>query len=131
MPYAPPSALRPEVVFSIAEPLLILLEAAGPKAARELVTKTSHGQPWGESGLLQAFCRAQKRAGLSGLRFHDLRHFFVTELFRRGGSAPAVQLLAGHLHLATTQRYAHLVRSDLRATISLLDGRGNSGATAS
>lgn len=44
------------------------------------------------------------------------------ELFRRGGSAPAVQLLAGHLHLTTTQRYARL---------GLLAGRGNSGATGS
>jgi integrase len=40
--------------------------------------------------LLKAFQRAQKKAGLSGWRFHDLRHFFVAELFRRGGSAPAV-----------------------------------------
>jgi len=53
-------------------------------------------------------------------RFHDLRHFFVTQLFRRGGSAPAVQALAGHLHLATTQIYAHMVQADLRETIHLL-----------
>lgn len=115
----------------IAEPLLVVIEAVGPKAGRELVATTGRGAPWGESGLLQAFRRAQGKAGIEGFRFHDLRHFFVTELFRRGGSAPAVQLLAGHLHLTTTQRYAHLVRSDLRATIGLFAGRGNSGATGS
>ncbi|MDI1450144.1 hypothetical protein [Polyangium sp. 6x1] len=36
-----------------------------------------------------------------------------------------MQALAGHLHLATTQRYAHMVRKDLKATISLLARRGN------
>jgi integrase len=115
----------------LARPLLVLLQEAGPKAARELVARTSHGEPWKESGLLQAFRRAQKKAGIEGFRFHDLRHFFVTELFRGGGSAPAVQALAGHLHLTTTERYAHMVQRDLRATIALLDRRGNSRETAS
>lgn len=109
----------------IAEPLLVLLGEAGPRARQELVSTTAHGRAWGESGLLQAFRRAQKKAGLSGFRFHDLRHSFVTALFRGGASAPAVQALAGHLHLATTQKYAHLVRADLRATIGILAGRGN------
>ncbi len=108
----------------IAAPLLALLQDVGPKEGSSLVAMTSRGQRWCESGLLQAFRRAQKKAGLKGFRYHDLRHFFVTELFRRGGSAPAVQLLAGHLHLSTTQRYAHLVRSDLRATIGLFDQVG-------
>ena len=115
----------------LAEPLRVLLEVAEPKVPRELVAKTSHGEPWKESGLLQAFRRAQKKVGIEGFRFHDLRHFFVTELFRGGGSAPAVQALAGHLHLSTTERYAHMVQSDLRATIRILDGRGNSVVTRS
>lgn len=115
----------------IAEALAVLFKAAGPKAPRELVAKTSHGEPWKESGLLQAFRRAQKKAGIEGFRFHDLRHFFVTELFRGGGSAPAVQALAGHLHLSTTEKYAHMVQRDLRATIRILDGRGNGVVTGS
>jgi len=114
----------------IAEPLLDLLRAAGSLAPKALVSTTVHGEGWGDSGLLQAFRRAQKKAGLSGFRFHDLRHFFVTELFRGGASAPAVQALAGHLHLSTTQKYAHLVRKDLKATIALLAGRGNGVVTA-
>jgi integrase len=115
----------------IAEALAALLNAQGRKAPRELVAVTSHGEPWKESGLLQAFRRAQKKAGLSGFRYHDLRHFFVTELFRGGAAAPAVQALAGHLHLSTTEKYAHMVQSDLRATIRILDARGNSVVTAS
>jgi integrase len=115
----------------ISEALAAFLKAEATKAPRELVAKNSHGEPWKESGLLQAFRRAQKKAGISGFRFHDLRHFFVTELFRGGGSAPAVQALAGHLHLSTTEKYAHMVQSDLRATIALLNRRGNSGETPS
>jgi hypothetical protein len=59
------------------------------------------------------------------LCFHDLRHFFVTELFRRGVSAPAVQRLAGHAEMSTTQRYADMTAEDLRAAILLL-GRSSS-----
>jgi site-specific recombinase XerD len=97
----------------IAAPLLALLESGG----KGLVAPTGDGKPWGEFGLLQAFHRAQEKAGLSGFRFHDLRHFFVTQLFRGGSSAPAVQALAGHASLTTTQRYAHVDRADLRAAI--------------
>jgi len=86
------------------------------------VSLTALGKPWGESGLNQAFKRAQKRAGRSGWCFHDLRHFFVTELFRNGASAPAVQLLAGHADLATTQRYADLDANDLRSAVERIDG---------
>ena len=68
--------------------------------------------------------KSQDRAGKSGC-FHDLRHFFATELFRRGASAPVVQQLLGHRDLATTQRYADLVASDRRAAIALFDGAGN------
>lgn len=80
-------------------------ERRGPWAP---VSLTAFGKPWGESGLNQAFQRAQERAGRSGWTFHDLRRFFVTELFRNGAPAPAVQLLAGHADLTTTQRYADL-----------------------
>jgi integrase len=110
----------------LARRLLELLKTAAPKqrTAVAIVAPTKAGKVWGEWGLRLAFMRAQKRAKLSGFRFHDLRHFFVTELFRNGAPAPAVQMLAGHADLTTTQRYAHMVTNDLRATIACLD-RGN------
>jgi len=108
----------------LAPQLAALLAAARPAHRRGLVATTTDGKPWGEYGLKQALNRAVERAELSGSwRFHDLRHFFVTQLFRRGGSAPAVQALAGHLHLSTTQIYAHMVQADLRETIRLLGDR--------
>jgi integrase len=94
-----------------------------PKPQREpdaRVATTGYDKPWGQHGLLQAFRRATKRAGLDGWRFHDLRHYFVTSLFQAGAPANAVQALAGHASLATTQRYAHTTRADLRAAIDRL-----------
>ncbi len=85
-----------------------------------LVSRTEYGTPWREWGLRQAFTRARKRAGVEPFRLHDLRHYFVTALFRRGVAAPTVQALAGHAHLTTTQRYAHVARVDLRAAIERL-----------
>jgi integrase len=86
------------------------------------VAITELGKPWGENGLNQAFKRSQARAKLEGWSFHDLRHFFVTELFRSGAGAAAIQQLAGHADLATTQRYADLDANDLRSAILRIDG---------
>ena len=39
---------------------------------------------------------------------HRLRHTFCSHLAMRGAPARAIQELAGHKDLATTQRYMHL-----------------------
>jgi len=113
-------------VIPIGQRLRATLETAPPKKASPWgpMALTAHGKPWGESGLNQAFGRAMERARLDGWSFHDLRHFFVTELFRNGASAVAIQQLAGHADLATTQRYADLDANDLRSAIERIDGNG-------
>lgn len=58
--------------------------------------------------------------GFDGFRFHDLRHAFVSGLFRGGTPAPVVQRLAGHEHLITTQRYAHVAKHELVDAIARL-----------
>ncbi len=102
------------------------LSGAPTRSSRK--PKKSQLLPWGEYGLNQAFKRAQKRAGRGGASFHDLRHFFITELFRKGVSVPVVQQLAGHADLATTQRYADMVASDLTAAIAAFSLPGRIGA---
>jgi integrase len=108
-------------VIPIAEPLRDALEAAkeSRKSPWGEVAITRNGKPWGQSGLTQSFERAQERAELSGWSFHKLRHFFVTELCRRGAPTHVVQRLAGHADLATTQRYAHVVAGDAEKAIAL------------
>jgi integrase len=57
--------------------------------------------------------RIRRRAGLSDLRLHDLRHSFASFLVNRGVSLYVVQGLLGHLNAKTTQRYAHLTHETL------------------
>ena len=120
-------------VMPIAAPLRLLLDVAESSRSSPWapVALTAYGKLWGESGLNQSFKRAQQRAGRSGLCFHDLRHFFVTELFRKGVGAPAVQRLAGHAELSTTQRYADMTANDLRAAIALLGNGWPTGEASS
>ncbi len=60
--------------------------------------------------------RAQVRDGV-----HILRHTFCSHLAMRGAPARAIQDLAGHMDLATTQRYMHLSPAAKDSAIRLLD----------
>lgn len=55
-----------------------------------------------------------KRAGLVGVRLHDLRHTYAS--FGAGGGLglPIIGRLLGHAQAATTARYAHLDNDPLR-----------------
>ena len=52
-----------------------------------------------------------------------LRHTFCSHLAMRGAPARAIQELAGHQDLTTTQRYMHLSPAALDSAIRLLDPR--------
>ncbi len=57
--------------------------------------------------------------------FHVDRHSFCSHLAMRGASAKAIQELAGHRDLTTTQMYMHLSPAALEDAIRLLDGDGH------
>jgi integrase len=66
--------------------------------------------------------RAQRRAGLKVTGgIHILRHTFCSRLAMAGASTKAIQELAGHEELKTTQRYMHLSPAAKSEAISLLD----------
>lgn len=67
------------------------------------------------------FVRACRKAGLEGLRWHDLRHTFASHLVMRGASVFAVQELLGHKSLAMTRRYSHLSPGVLRQAVAAMD----------
>jgi len=68
--------------------------------------------------------RAARRAQIAQNGVHRLRHTFCSHLAMRGAPARAIQELAGHQDLMTTQRYMHLSPAALDSAIRLLDAPG-------
>jgi len=66
------------------------------------------------SDLKRPWAVVSRRAELTGVRLHDLRHNFAA--FGAGGGLglPIIGKLLGHTQAATTQRYAHLDADPLR-----------------
>ena len=58
-----------------------------------------------------------KAAGITGLRVHDLRHSFASQLASGGASLPLIGALLGHSTPNTTARYTHLFDDPQRAAV--------------
>ncbi|WP_353858487.1 tyrosine-type recombinase/integrase [Azospirillum formosense] len=66
-----------------------------------------------------AVCR---RAGIEGVRVHDVRHTFASLLVSSGESLPVVGALLEHTQAKTTSRYAHLQDDALRIATNRVAG---------
>jgi integrase len=55
-----------------------------------------------------AWERLKKKAGVTDLRFHDLRHEAISRFFEMGLSVPEVALISGHRDPRMLFRYTHL-----------------------
>jgi integrase len=101
--------------------------AAALKAHRHLrgarVLCEGDGRPLSQKVMQCLVRRAAKRAGLKNEGIHVLRHSFCSHLAMKGAPARAIQELAGHKDLSTTQRYMHLSPAATFNAIRLLDGR--------
>jgi integrase len=73
------------------------------------------GQP--VKDISRFWAKVQKEAGLQNVRIHDLRHTFASLLVSGGASLEMIGKLLGHSQMQTTQRYAHLMDSPLRAGV--------------
>jgi integrase len=58
-----------------------------------------------------------KAARIDGLRLHDLRHSFASQLASGGASLPLIGALLGHSNPSTTHRYAHLFSDPQREAV--------------
>lgn len=56
----------------------------------------SRGQPWTADGFRSSFAKIQRKAGITGLTFHDLRGTAVTRLSVAGCTPQEVATLTGH-----------------------------------
>jgi site-specific recombinase XerD len=69
-------------------------------------------------GLQKVWTSLRAVAVLPSLRIHDLRHSFASEAINAGASLYLTGSVLGHRQAATTQRYAHLQSSPVRAVAS-------------
>ena len=125
-------------------PMTTRLEAA-LRAHRHLKGKRvlcqKGGEPLTQKMVQDHVRRAARLAHVERETVHVLRHTFCSHLAMKGAPARAIQELAGHQDLSTTQRYMHLSPAAIEGAIRLLDqptpvwGRGEiveteGGATA-
>jgi integrase len=87
----------------------------------ERVLYRADGRSMTESSLKELVARAARRANLRNNGPHILRHTFCSHLAMRGASPRAIQELAGHQDISTTQRYMHLSPASIRSAIDLLE----------
>jgi site-specific recombinase XerD len=89
--------------------------------SRTRVLVQDDGEPMTMKTIQQAVQRAARRADVRD-GVHILRHTFCSHLAMKGAPARTIQQLAGHVDLATTQRYMQLQTGAVEAAIRLLDG---------
>ena len=77
----------------------------------------SHGNTGHRVTINKDWRQLTKAAGITGLRIHDLRHSFASQLASGGASLPLIGALLGHSNPATTSRYAHLFDDPQRQAV--------------
>ena len=67
-----------------------------------------------QRNIQDSWSRVRERAGLDGVRLHDLRHSYASRALALGESLSMIGELLGHRKVQTTARYAHLARDSVR-----------------
>ncbi|MXN45903.1 tyrosine-type recombinase/integrase [Shinella kummerowiae] len=91
---------------------------AGAKGERP---RADLNKPWGA---------VLRRAGLEGVRLHDLRHSFASVGVGGSLGLPIVGKLLGHTQAATTARYAHLDTDPLKKAVDTIGDKISSAMGA-
>jgi integrase len=76
-------------------------EGLAPRAAETVF-------PVGANAVRLAWDRLCRRAGVTDLHFHDLRHEAISRFFEKGLSVPEVALISGHRDYRMLARYTHM-----------------------
>ena len=93
----------------------VLLEQKKKVGSSPWVFPSPIGGPLSPDSVLHMLHRVLKRAGLPGLRFHDLRHTFATLALQNGVDVKTVSGMLGHFSAGfTLDTYAHVTTASQR-----------------
>lgn len=98
------------------------LRAKRSPAPSDPVFVSRYGKPW--KSWRTAFDNALEKAGISGFRFHDLRHTYGSWLAMQGVIAEGRMDLMGHRTPSMTLRYTHLSMDYKREAVGRLPALG-------
>lgn len=94
------------------------------------LSRIAHGSHKGERGYDPnqhqqywdtAWHTLTEKAGFPGLRFHDLRHTFITHMVELGVSLGVIQTFVGHMSTRMVKHYTHVSSGAARKAVELLD----------
>src|SRR5207245_5523012 len=94
--------------------------ASGQPAAQETAIFTNEkGEPMRD--FRNAWRGALERAGITDIRWHDLRHEYASRLVEKGVPLSQVRDLLGHASITTTERYDNQKLENLQAAVLKLE----------
>jgi site-specific recombinase XerD len=80
----------------------------------DFVFATERNRQLDRNPILKMLTRASKRAGISHVHPHRLRHTFAVTYLRAGGGLFELQMILGHEHLEMVRHYSRLAQSDIK-----------------
>jgi len=106
-----PKVRNESIVYMTSRVKEIFTRRFETKVSNEHVFTNNKGQPRGYAP--KGIRASIKRAGIENFKIHDLRHTCASRLVQAGLSLYEVANILGHTDISTTQRYAHLERTDI------------------
>ena len=98
------------------------LSLGKPLCENDLVFSNANGSAMDPGTLTHNFARIARKAGLSGTRFHDLRHTFASLMLLAGIHPKIVSEMLGHSSVSfTLDTYSHVIGGLQRAAVRQLD----------
>jgi integrase len=88
----------------------------GPNKGQRGYDVHQHQVDWGS-----AWTSLTKAAGFPDLRFHDLRHSFITALVERGVPLGTIQVFVGHISTRMLLHYTHIASGIARKAVEMPD----------
>lgn len=101
-----------------------LVQGERPGVERAYLLGSVPDKPMDPTVLSRKWAMFAQQNGLTGVRFHDLRHTYITRLVGAGATVKTVQALVGHSSAMTTlDIYATVDPRDMRETVAQVEER--------